>query len=57
MSMILVITVRKEVPDQATGQQVWANIQQKLDEYEGLTVSGHLSNHLEGYVTDGNPDG
>lgn len=57
MPMILVLTVRKEVPDQAAGQQLWAIIQNKLDEYEGLMVSGHLTNHLEGYITDGNPDG
>jgi len=56
MAMDLILTIRKEVEDQAAGHQLWERILNKLNEYEGLRVSGHLTNHLEGYITNGTPN-
>lgn len=47
--MTLVITVRKEVPDQVTGAALYEQVAQWLEEHHpDLKYSGHLTNHFEG---------
>ncbi len=45
--MHLVITLRKEVPDESTGQALFEAVRTKMEEYPDVTVTGSVSNTLE----------
>ncbi len=44
--MQLVITLRKDVADQAEGQQVCELVKQKLEDHPDIKVDGHITNHF-----------
>lgn len=44
--MTLIVTVRKEVPDQQTGEQLFDLVKLKLADRPDLDVKGHLTNHF-----------
>lgn len=45
--MQLIITLRKEVADQAEGQQTFEAVKQKLEDRPDIKVTGHITNHFE----------
>ena len=46
--MQLVITLRKEVEDQAQGEQEYNWVKNKLAEHPEIEVTGHITNHFDG---------
>lgn len=47
--MTLVVTIRKEVENQAAGELLYEHISQWLqNNHPEVDYSGHLTNHLEG---------
>lgn len=54
--MELIVTIRKEVPDQETGDDLFELVKQRLQDKPGLRISGMINNHFEGLVTEGEPE-
>lgn len=45
--MHVVITARKEVPDQAAARTVYDLVKQKLQDRPDIELTGHCSNHFD----------
>lgn len=45
--MELVITVRKQVEDQARGQEIFELVKQRLEDRPDIKVTGHVTNHFD----------
>lgn len=45
--MQLVITLRKDVADQAEGEQTFELVRQKLEDRPDIKVTGHVTNHFD----------
>jgi len=45
--MYLVVTIRKSVADRDQGEIIYNIVKQKLAEYDGLAISGHITNHFD----------
>ena len=44
--MYLVVTLRKEVPDRETGEQLYLVVKQRLADQPGVEIRGHVTNHF-----------
>jgi len=44
--MQLIITLRKDVADQAEGEQVFELVKAKLEERPDIKIAGHVTNHF-----------
>ena len=44
--MDLIITLRKEVPDEATAQQIFELVQNRLADYPDVTIQAHTTMRL-----------
>jgi len=44
--MQLVITLRKDVADQAEGEQTFELVKQKLEDRPDIQITGHVTNHF-----------
>lgn len=45
--MQVIITIRKEVADQAEADQLYNKIKQKADEVPSIVITGHTANHFK----------
>lgn len=45
--MYLIITLRKEVPDRETGQQIYQLVKQRMEDRPDVQVQGHVTNHFD----------
>jgi len=46
-TMQIIITLRKEVPDQAAARAIYDLIKQKMADRPDVKVTGHCSNHFD----------
>ena len=44
--MKLVITLRKDVPDRETGEEIFELVKEKLEDRPDIEVAGHVTNHF-----------
>lgn len=51
--MELIITLRKEVADRETGDDIFELVKQRLQDKPGIRITGMVNNHFEGLVTTG----
>lgn len=45
--MHLVITLRKEVPDRDTGQELFELVRQRFEDRQDIVITGHVTNHFQ----------
>ena len=45
--MNLVITLRKEVPDRETGEEIFDLVKQRMADRPDVKVTGHVTNHFD----------
>jgi len=45
--MNLVITLRKEVPDRETGEEIFDLVKQKMADRPDVIITGHVTNHFD----------
>lgn len=43
----IIITLRKEVADEAGARAVYQTVKQKMADNPDITITGHISNHLD----------
>lgn len=46
-TMQIIITLRKEVPDQAAARAIYDLVKQKLQDRPDIELNGHCSNHFD----------
>lgn len=44
--MQLVVTLRKDVPDQETGEAIFDLVRQRLADRPDIQITGHVTNHF-----------
>ena len=44
--MYLVVTLRKEVPDRETGEQLFELVKDRLADQSNVKIAGHVTNHF-----------
>ncbi len=46
-TMLVVITLRKEVPDRDSARTIFDLVKQKMSDRPDIVVTGHCSNHFD----------